>query len=172
MPKRKLKFRIGDTVEVDMRKEASVYYQARKDSNGRMRDYKTLIKAEELLAEQTLSPMISDVRKAVVTGMKMYCNGWFYPPGKFVGFSNMHPDEDPDPGGIDVQETVFLWCVRFGYMNKEHYFFEEDIIKVPGKGVFIPFKDTGWNSSLADKGREAMSRESKEWPRDSKGRFC
>lgn len=177
MAKKSLTYRIGDHVKVDMTKEVRVIYEKRINSKGVKQDYKTLIKADEEFAKQSLSPMPKDIRKGVITGMKMICNGWHYRSYQSSP-SYFDPVGDYEPGGIDVQEIVYLWCIRFGYMNKEHYFKEEDItrfLNTPSqtltRPMFIPFKDTGWNSSQADQARENMKREVKSYPRDKKGRF-
>jgi hypothetical protein len=175
--KKELKFRIGDRVKIDMRKEIRVVYEDKINSSGKEQQYKTLMTAEEELEKCTLSPMPEDKRRAVITGMKIFCEGWHYASYQSSP-SYFDPVGDYEPGGIDVQKVHYLWCVRFGYVNKEHYFRGEDILRildsvgsVYNRPMYIPFKDTGWNTSTANRYRKQMSRESKSWPRDSKGRW-
>lgn len=182
MGKRKaLKFRIGDKVEVDfLRDEVVANYTERNrvyenSSTVGKQGYKSLCRNWELKEDKKDEgfgyTLPKDIRLGVITGIKVMCEGWHYQAEAYTpGYNSMYPDDPPDPGGLEVVKTHYLWCVRSGYANKEHYFFEEDI-KIVVSSDEIPFKDTGWNSSMADKGRADMSRWSKDFPRDSKGRW-
>lgn len=184
--KKEIKFRIGDKVEVDALRNSvmAIYVPKHKPSaNGvKERDYRKLVRYCETVddpeGEGAGYTLPSEFKLGVITGIKILCEGWYYAAERTYNYSFMAPDDGPDPGGLEVEKIHYLWCVRFGYANKEHYFFEEDIKRFLNhssdylkRPMHIPFKDTGWNSSLVKKCKEGMSRESKNWPRDSKGRW-
>jgi hypothetical protein len=111
----------------------------------------------------------NELELAVITGMKQFWEGEYTPGGGSGIWDNFEPSEPY----TSQDKQVVVWCVRLGYRNKELYFFEEDIIDATfdpsHAGKDIPyFWSGGWSKAM----REKMSRESKDWPRDKKGRFC
>ncbi len=81
------------------------------------------------------------------------------------------------PGGYEDQEqayfipskSVLVWLVATGYINKPYEVLEKDIgFTVSSDGFRLPWRKT-W---MSKRERERLSKESQDWPRDSKGRFC
>jgi hypothetical protein len=113
-----------------------------------------------------------------VTGVKVFHEGQ-YRSGNSSRSYSYFGEYDYEPPYVSLDNVVSVWAVRLGYKNKEIYFFEEDL-KPYGNThkIFeqyicfdldnIPYFYSGWN----DHYRKQMSRESKDWPRDSKGRWA
>ena len=74
-------------------------------------------------------------------------------------------------GSLYVEKTVLVWLIRDGYINKPYEVFEEDISFFGfSGGLVLPWKRASpyWTK----KTRAVFSKDSKDWPRDKKGRFC
>ncbi|MDY6957871.1 MAG: hypothetical protein SVK08_01805 [Halobacteriota archaeon] len=163
MNTKNLKYKIGDYVTVDLRNEVLVEYTD---------DLRKLVKSKNAYRPSISDTKKEEIRKGQITGIKTFYEG------KIKYGVITYPD-DYSPGYLKVSKTIYLWCVRFGYTNKEHYFFEEDISRmlmparvVFTRNIFIPFKDVGWNTPEGEKAKEIMREESKNYPRDKKGRFA
>lgn len=158
------KFKIGEVVEIDKWKAIKIEYLPINGDVNQQR--KTCVRSNYGREDDPYCP--KDICFGLITGMKRFIEGKYYAPSK-SGWSYDGPDYDYEPGGVIQENMVTCWCVRTGYLNKELYFFEEDIVEVdPIYRHDIPMLDTGWTK----KAREQMRRESKEWDRDKKGRFC
>ena len=161
---KKRKFQIGEVVEIDKWNAIKILYLPMDEGSRKKR--KTCVRTNHGRENDPYCP--KDIVVGVITGMKRFIEGEYFPPSK-PGMSSYDPDYDWEPGGVVQDKIVTCWCVRTGYLNKELYFFEEDITVVdPIYKHDIPMLDAGWN----DRAREQMSRESKTWDRDEKGRFC
>jgi hypothetical protein len=170
MPKkRKTKFTIGDIVKVDLENRVVSRYI---DHDGKIQKV-----MQRFNQDSIFSTRYKEVVKAVVTGLKRFVEGEYYAPERsFYGYGSSY--EEYDTGGVIHENTIQCWAVRTGYLNKEFYFFEKDIRMIQSVDQMyfvnddsrdeIPLLYTGWN----DKYRKQMSRESKDWPRDERGRFC
>lgn len=153
---KKRRFTIGDIVEVD--KEHRVVSRYVKDKKVMQRYNHGSVHGNAY----------KEVVIGVITGLKRFIEGEYYPASKGGSFY-WYEDAEYEPGGVIWEKTITCWGVRTGYLNKELYFFEKDIEEVdPIHHHDIPLLETGWNKKY----REQMSRESKEWPRNEKGRFC
>ncbi len=74
-----------------------------------------------------------------------------------------------EPGYLDVKNTVFVWKVRRGMTNKEIEVFEKDMNYMMNYAFFkLPLR---FNSEWTKEAREEMSKISKDFPRDEKGRW-
>ena len=161
----KRKFRIGQPVKVNLNHRVKVDY-----------DHKNYRRVKRTL-EWGYKTDTDNLVLAIVTGVKTFKEGQYYKGSDSV-FSYGSSYEDYEPAYLAAQNIVNVWAVRTGYRNKEIYFFEEDL-KPYGNThkIFdqyicfdldnIPFFYSGWNAYY----RKQMSRESKDWPRDEKGRW-
>jgi len=163
----KRKFRIGQPVEVNLNHQVVVDYE----DGGRYRKVKRAI-------DWGIKKETNDLVLAIVTGAKLFREGTYHAGGTSShGFISNY--DDYEPAYLSFDRNVEVWAVRLGYKNKEIYFFEEDL-KPYGNThkIFeqyvcfdldnIPYFYSGWNDNY----RKQMSRESKDWPRDSKGRWA
>lgn len=168
---RKLKFTIGQPVLVDLNQQAKAGY------DGDKRRVRRQIEWDEGRKMHTNQPEMG-----VITGMKQFWEGVYQSGSRapHFGYGGHYEDYEPPYCSQDIE--VLVWCVRLGYLNKELYFFEDDI--KPNGEIHHFFKqhlcfpmDLVWNIPKKWTGgwsqywREKMSRESKDWPRDSKGRW-
>ena len=163
--KDKRKFRIGQTVRVNLNHRLKVDY----DEHNYRRIKRSL--------EWGIVTETNDLVLAVITGVKLFQEGRYY-AGSSGGVFEPY---DYEPGYLEVKQSIDAWGVRTGYKNKEIYFFEEDITKVDDKfttdnfgnkvmledRLNIPYLYTGWTSHA----RKRLSEDSKTFPRDSKGRW-
>jgi hypothetical protein len=165
-------FKIGDVVKVDKNKRVDAFYEP--IEKGAKREKRVMRRSNYMITD----PWKDEV-KGIITGMKRFLEGEYFAPSNARGLSYGGHYEDYEPGGIHHEKTVRLWCVRTGLYNKEIYFFPEDIVLIEKyqaidfshKKYPIPQVDNGWSSGCEDY-KKQMSRESKSWPRDEKGRFC
>lgn len=97
-----------------------------------------------------------------ITGVKIFQEGEVVSGQVF----NTYNYESYDPPYLNVKETITTYAVRLGYKNKEIYFLPEDI-NLTETDKDIPYLYSGWT----EEERKWMSDQSKDWPRDSKGRF-
>jgi hypothetical protein len=154
------KFNIGDIVEVDKENRVEAFYTGEKGDN------RVLLRHNH--DRQNDLNVYKEITIGVITGLKRFVEGKYYPSSTSTP-SYYSPDYDIEPGGVIHEKTITCWAVRTGYLNKEIYFFEEDITEVdPIHRHDIPTLDTGWTK----KAREDMSRWSKGFGRDAKGRFA
>jgi len=161
---KKRRFEIGQVVEIDKWNAIRIEYIPYPDKKYRQR--KTCVRINYGRENDPHCP--KDVVVGVITGMKRFVEGEYFPSSGPTHSYDSY-DYDYEPGGVHVERTLICWCVRTGYLNKELYFFEEDVTEVdPIYKHDIPMLDTGW----PDRAREQMRRESKTWDRDEKGRFC
>jgi hypothetical protein len=164
----KRKFRIGQPVKVNLNHQVKADYE----DGGRYRRVKRAI-------DWGIKKETDELVLAIVTGAKSFQEGVYHAGGRSSIFSSYGGHyEDYDPPYLTVKESVTVWAVRIGYRNKEIYFFEEDL-KPYGNThkIFeqyicfdldnIPFFWCGWNERY----RKQMSRESKDWHRDERGRW-
>ena len=151
----KRKFRIGQPVEVNLNHRVIVDYE-----DGKHRRVRRAI-------DWGVHTETNDLVLAVVTGSKLFQEGEYHQgsTGPVYGYGSDYAEYEP--AYLKFTENVEVWGVRIGYRNKEIYFFEEDL-KITESQENIPFFWSGWNSHY----REQMSRESKDWPRDSKGKWA
>jgi hypothetical protein len=160
----KRKFRIGQVVEVNLNDRLKADYDRG--------EYRRVARVRDWHGHDVES---NELVLAIITGVKVFREGQYC-----AGDSNRsiyRPDDDYDPPYLSVKENVTAWAVRLGYKNKEIYFFEEDIKSKEVHYFFdqyicfpkedIPYFYNSWN----DRYRQQMSRESKDWPRDAKGRW-
>jgi len=160
----KRKFRIGQPVRVNLNYRIKVDY----DQNYYRRVKRTL--------EWGIKTETNDLVLAIVTGVKTFQEGQYHKGSSSVfGYGGSY--DDYEPAYLVPEKIVDVWAVRTGYKNKEIYFFEEDLVVTESLKMFdqwmcfptkdIPYFYSGWNDNY----RKQMSRESKDWPRDSKGRW-
>lgn len=161
----KRKFRIGQPVKVNLNHRVKADYE----DGGKYRRIKRAI-------DWGIHTETNDLVLAVVIGAKLFKEG-NYNAGSEGGYGLIDP-YDYEPAYLTVKEVVSVWGVRVGYRNKEIYFFEKDL-KPYGNThqifdqyicfdmINIPFF---W-SGLTDYYRKRMSVESKDWPRDDKGKW-
>lgn len=169
----KRKFRIGQPVKVNLNHRVKMDYE----DGGKYRRAKRAI-------DWGVHTETNDLVLAIVTGAKLYQEGDYHAgsTGPVYSYSSDYPEYEP--GYLSFKNSVEVWAVRTGYRNKEIYFFEGDL-KVTESQVMmdqvyksdpyvcfpasnIPFFWSGWNSEYKKK----MSKESKDWPRDSKGKWA
>lgn len=163
MKRREKKFSIGDVVEIDKWKALKNYYVPIEKGISKTR--KEVHRINWGREEDPTRPR--EICLGIITGMKRFIEGEYYSPSSPI-YSYDSYDRDYEPGGVVQDNIVTCWCVRTGYLNKELYFFEEDIQKVdPIHKHDIPMLDTGWTNAA----REQMSRPSRDFERDEKGRF-
>jgi hypothetical protein len=157
-------FRIGQVVKVNLNHRVLVQYDEK--------DYRRVKRRIDWgIKTDTNEPVL-----AIVTGVKTFQEGQYNKgSGGHSGYGGM--DYDYDPPYVTYDRQVTTWAVRLGYKNKEIYFFEDDLdskevhfffsqyVAFPNEN--IPYFYSSWN----DHYRKKMSRESKDWPRDSKGRW-
>lgn len=74
---------------------------------------------------------------------------------------------DYEPAYLIVDKKVFVWTYRIGLLNKERYALEKDIELVEDHPEKLPRLYCGYS----DEYKKNLSKESKKWPRDEKGRF-
>ena len=162
----KRKFRIGQPVLVNLNDQVVAKYDRG--------EYRRVARVKHWHGHNlhTNDPVL-----AIVTGVKEFREGKYH-AGSTSGHGFLQNYDDYEPAYTTTDNVVFAWAVRLGYKNKEIYFFEEDL-KPYGNThkIFdqyicfdldnIPFLYTGWS----DYYRKQMSRESKDWPRDEKGRW-
>ena len=162
----KRKFRIGQPVQVNLNHRVIVDYE----DEGKARRVR---RAEEW----GIHTETNDLVLAVVTGAKIFQEGEYHQgsTGPVYGYGSDYSEYEP--AYLKFHNTVEVWAVRIGYRNKEIYFYGEDLkvtesLKCLFDGIFptinIPFFWSGWNSE----NRKKVSRESKDWPRDSKGKWA
>ena len=155
MPDKRI-FKIGQLVKVNLNKQVKADYE------GNHRVVKRIVEWRGYKGET------DDLVLARITGVKQFWEGE-YTPG-YRGSWDHYESEEPY---TSQDNQVVVWCVRLGYRNKELYYFEEDIhdaqetVIYPKHGEEIPYVYSGWT----DHSRKKMSRESKDWPRDKKGRW-
>jgi hypothetical protein len=115
-----------------------------------------------------------DLVLAKITGVKIFQEGQYTAAYTSSGF--LEPP-DNEQAYTTNDRSIRTWAVRLGYKNKELYFFKEDISVVHvGEIVVFPRKDlknipyfySGWTGHY----RKKLSRESKDWARDKKGRWA
>ena len=162
----KRKFRIGQPVEVNLNHRVIVDYE-----DGKHRRVRRAI-------DWGVHTETNDLVLAVVTGSKLFQEGEYHQgsTGPVYGYSSDYAEYEP--AYLKFTENVEVWGVRIGYRNKEIYFFEEDLKITESLKMFeqyicfptsnIPFL---WRRGPRLDG-EQMSRESKDWPRDSKGKWA
>lgn len=157
----KRKFKIGQLVKVNLNDRVRSTYD--KDN------YKRICRQRDLRKDNQ-----EELVLAKITGVKLYYEGKGSPGSKYNAF------QDYNEAHLKVENSVTTWAVRVGYKNKELYFFVEDIQTtkdtltttanevVPTESLDIPYFFTG---PYPKHWREQMSRESKDWPRDKRGRW-
>lgn len=164
----KRKFRIGQPVEVNLNHQVAVDYE----DGGRYRKVKRAI--DWGIKKETNDPVL-----AIVTGAKLFQEGTYHAGGGSSRFSNYGGHyEDYEPAYLSFDRNVEVWAVRTGYRNKEIYFFEQDLKITESLKMFdqwmcfptsdIPFFYSGWTEHFKKK----VSKESKDWARDEKGRWA
>ena len=167
----KRKFRIGQPVLVNLNHRVKVDYELSKNRR---------VKRAE---DWGIHTETNDLVLAIVTGAKLFQEGEYHAGNSApTGYGSMYGDYEP--AYLSFDKNVEVWGVRTGYRNKEIYFFEGDL-KVTESQVMmdqvyksdpyvcfpasnIPFFWSGWTKHYQDK----MSKESKDWPRDSKGKWA
>jgi hypothetical protein len=160
----KRKFKIGQLVKVNVNNRVEPVYKE---------DRIRLVLRQTEIYGYNKEP--DTLQLARITGVKLFQEGKYQAGSTiFRGYGSSY--EDYDPAYLESSNTVTVWAVRLGYRNKEIYFFEEDIIPID---IFIPsvpgeIKEDipyFWAGGYSKAYREKLSRESKEWPRDEKGRW-
>ncbi len=161
---KKRRFTIGDIIEVDKENRVEAFYMPL--TEGASKEKRVLRRHNH--DRQDDPHVYKEVVIGVITGLKRFVEGEYYAPSTSSP-SYYNPDYDYEPGGVVHEKTVTCWAVRFGYLNKECYFFEEDLQEVdPIHKHDIPMLYVGWT----DKARADMSRWSKDFKRDEKGRWA
>ena len=158
MPDKRI-FKIGQLVEVNLNNQAEAHYE--KEGKRRVKKKIDWLGYKFETSEMTL---------ARITGVKQLWEGQYErgSSGPMYGYGGHYEDYEEPYCSQDTE--VIVWCVRLGYRNKELYFFAEDIKRLDfiGMGDDIPYF---WNGGWSKEIRAKMSRESKDWPRDEKGRW-
>jgi hypothetical protein len=158
-------FEIGQLVEVNLN------HEARADYEDNVRIVKRKINWTGYKFES------DDLVLAKITGVKHLQEG-VYNVGSEIGYGM---DAEYEPAYFTSTHMVMVWLVRLGYKNKEKAFFEKDINVIPAnslqifnqyictpKDMDIPFF---YGGPYTDGWKKKMSRESKDWPRASNGRW-
>ncbi len=163
-------FRIGQLVQVNMRDEARWGYEDKQRLVMRVRYWNGL----------TGKSSPDEIVRARITGVKVMHEGKYTPAARGFSFESPAYPDDSEPAYLEHTNQVVLWGVRLGYRNKERYFFPDDIESLGEQHTIfksevhyplehdIPYFYSGPYSSDY---REKLSRESKSWGRDSKGRW-
>jgi hypothetical protein len=163
----KRKFKIGQLVKVNLNQQAIADYDEGDRKVMRKVDWEGYKKEQD------------DLVLAKITGVKTFQTGTYH-AGSRGGY-----EYEAEPAYFTPDKNVNVWAVRLGYRNKELYFFEADITPFDHKGIeivtFKQIKDSAsndsldipwfWNGGFPDNYRKQMSRESKDWPRDERGRW-
>ena len=160
----KRKFKIGQVVEVNLNYRVIANY-----TKGGKRVVMRKTDWEGYNSET------NDLVLAKVTGVKTFQLGQHH-AGSSWGY-----EYEAEPAYLAVSGQVDVWAVRLGYKNKEIYFFEKDIVVTPANELVlfgemvcvkvnldIPYF---WNGGWSEELKKRMSRESKDWPRDKRGRW-
>lgn len=114
-------FKIGEIVQVKLGNEVQAEYL----STGERR----LVKTGE--HNYFIDSVIKEeYKRGIITGAKKFQLGQYHEESpKLIGTFDRYLEEEYDPAYLEVKEIVTVWCVRLGYINKEKYFLEEDILK-------------------------------------------
>ena len=153
-------YKIGQLVEVNLNHQVVTYY----DENS----YRRVVRSIDINGKRHTN----ELWVARITGAKLFQEGKYYAgykPESNPTFLLPTDSEDYSDPYLHPITNVEVWGVRLGYRNKEIHFFPADITVLAEhlhRGD-IPFFWTGWN----DRARKQMSDESKDWPRDKKGRW-
>ena len=160
----KISFKIGDWVRVKARTEVGYETEEEFEKGKRLGNIKHTRKLRRV--PYTHEGVIGQI---VGARRKMF--------GELKGGSTLNSytgAEDYTDGYLEVQNSVIVWLVRPGYLNKPIEAVEEDIER-PGEWISdeLPWFSSSFDTSeeRREKIRKEMSKDSKDWPRDEKGRF-
>lgn len=147
---KKTKFNLGDVVIVDYRNRVETIYE----------EYKRVLykPASEVSKFEEV-----DERKGMIVGARYIQEGYWH-RGRY--------DEEggwSDPPHLTNIKTKLVYLIRFGLTNKEVMFLEEDIIEEPFTVNWTAFPTRF--VKITKEERESMSKASKSYPRDEKGRW-
>ena len=84
-------------------------------------------------------------------------------------FCGNYWEENVDPSYLAITDTIVCWAIKTGKFNKPVYALDEDVEDVVGP-MHLPVlysRKCKWS----EKDKLELSKESKNWPRDSKGRW-
>jgi len=157
--KKYLRFEIGDRVLV----KAFVGFGAERNK-------------EKVITERVMDRVVLDKpREGDITGAGYRHLGVIHTGGSYYSLEGT----EYESGYLEIKKTVFVWKVRFGFLNKEVDVLEEDIIACSGDKIIVNFKGAkklpikfAEQPGFTEEYRKILSEESKLYPRDSKGRFC
>lgn len=146
---KKTEFNLGDVVIVDYRNRVETIYE----------EYKRILykPASEVSKFEEV-----DERKGMIVGARHVQEG-DWNKGVYD-----YEDGYTSPPYLSDIKTKLVYLIRFGLTNKEVMFLEEDI-ELIGTNYWYDFPTRF--VKITEKEREFMSKASKSYPRDSKGRF-
>jgi len=161
-------FKIGQLVKVNLNKQAIANYE---------HDNRLVKRSSEWYYANKHS---DELLLARITGAKRYWEGKYTAGSKMTTGIWDNFEFEPEGAYTTQDKQITVWGVRLGYVNKEIYFFAEDIVSagvsvsVFKQEVFYPDnKDIPyfWNGGWSEHMKAKLGKESKTWPRDKKGRW-
>jgi len=93
--------------------------------------------------------------------------------GKITGIKKMFTGKvnyDFEDRCFEQNECIAVWEIRAGLLNKPIYALDKDVIKCERHQPFPLLAANSYKWSEQDK--RNLSEDSKNWPRDEKGRWC
>ncbi len=105
----------------------------------------------------------------MIIGLKRFMLGKYEPSG-YVG-GNGYNEPSPEEAYLSVSETIVLWVIKTGLLNKPVYALDEDVVEscIPVNYQLPVLFQNGyeWNTEDRQMMREYMANA----PRDKKGRW-
>lgn len=154
----KPKFKIGQLVKVNLNNQLKPKY---------LKNRRKILKVRDIYDRN----FYMDTKVlARVTGIKLFQEGVYRSEVRYYDYTGYN---DYSPTYLDVDNTVIVYAIKLGYLNKEIFFNENDMEIVYEDLFFnknakdIPYKYNYWS----EHDRKELSRLSKCFDRDEKGRF-
>jgi len=156
----KNRFEIGDWVIVTA-KVSIDYIDYDKDGNQLSNiDLYTKIKnTRRVIISKEINPIVGKV-----VGMAARMKGDYYSGNRQYSYNGEY---DYEPGYLSNTKVIYVWLVRTGMLNKQIEVLDSDISLHKGKKDFPLKYMPPWSDDL----RKAVSIDSKDYPRDKKGRW-
>ena len=94
---------------------------------------------------------------------------------RFLGVIKTHEWEEQ--ACLKVKKSVMVWKIRQGYMNKEYEALDEDVVSLEDSDIILLKNDIPlrynheWHSIGGFERREALSLDSRDFPRNKKGQW-
>lgn len=162
----KNKLNIGDVVNI----KASVIptYEDRHETITNLIGQETHGKL--IKSERVLKPYKRNF-KGQITGGK-YLRLGVYNPGYYER-SYFGEEDNSEQPSLSVDRTVFVYLVRDGFLNKEHYVLPDDLELLERNTVDfkVPMSNQGQQEYYTPEYKEILRDAARDQPRDSKGRF-